>query len=111
MRSYPSYTSTGSQLTYSAETGRLQILLWIIHLAASRYLLDIINISVASFPTFQHSALQYRLVPYTRPDQTQGRRVQLYIMDLQSANGTFVNNNKIEPQKYVQLMEKVRTQS
>jgi len=54
----------------------------------------------------QHSALQYRLVPYTRPDQTQGRRVQLYIMDLQSANGTFVNNNKIEPQKYVQLMEK-----
>jgi len=54
----------------------------------------------------QHSALQYRLVPYTRPDQTQGRRVQLYIMDLASANGTFVNNNKIEPQKYVQLMEK-----
>ena len=28
-------------------------------------------------------------------------------MDLASANGTFVNNNKIEPQKYVQLMEKV----
>jgi len=54
----------------------------------------------------QHSALQYRLVPYTRPDDTQGRRVQLYIMDLASANGTFVNNNKIEPQKYVQLMEK-----
>jgi len=54
----------------------------------------------------QHSALQYRLVPYTRPDETQGRRVQLYIMDLSSANGTFVNNNKIEPQKYVQLMEK-----
>lgn len=54
----------------------------------------------------QHSALQYRLVPYTRPDQSQGRRVQLYIMDLASANGTFVNNNKIEPQKYVQLMEK-----
>merc|ERR1711892_38309 len=54
----------------------------------------------------QHSALQYRLVPYTRPDSTQGRRVQLYIMDLASTNGTFVNNNKIEPQKYVQLMEK-----
>jgi len=54
----------------------------------------------------QHSALQYRLVPFTRPDQSQGKRVQLYIMDLASANGTFVNNNKIEPQKYVQLMEK-----
>ena len=28
-------------------------------------------------------------------------------MDLNSANGTFVNNNKIESQKYVQLLEKV----
>merc|ERR1711915_865175 len=54
----------------------------------------------------QHSALQYRLVPFTRDDDTQGRRVQLYIMDLASANGTFVNNNKIEPQKFVQLLEK-----
>ena len=28
-------------------------------------------------------------------------------MDLNSANGTFVNNSKIESQKYVQLLEKV----
>ena len=55
----------------------------------------------------QHAVLQYRLVPYTRPDSTQGRRVQLYVMDLGSANGTFVNNNKIESQKYIQLLEKV----
>ena len=54
----------------------------------------------------QHSALQYRLVPFTRPDGSEARRVQLYIMDLQSQNGTFVNNNKIEPAKYVQLIEK-----
>merc|ERR1719378_1479808 len=54
----------------------------------------------------QHSALQYRLVPYTRPDETQGKRVQLYVMDLNSANGPFVNNSKIEYQKYVQLLEK-----
>jgi len=54
----------------------------------------------------QHSALQYRLMPFTREDGTSGRRVQLYIMDLGSANGTFVNNNKIEPQKFVQLLEK-----
>jgi len=54
----------------------------------------------------QHAVLQYRLVPYTRPDQTQGKRVQLYVMDLNSANGTFVNNSKIESQKYVQLLEK-----
>ena len=43
-----------------------------------------------------------------RADNSQGKRVQLYVMDLNSANGTFVNNNKIESQKYVQLLEKVR---
>ena len=30
-----------------------------------------------------------------------------YVMDLGSANGTYVNNNRIESQKYVQLLEKV----
>ena len=29
-------------------------------------------------------------------------------MDLGSANGTYVNNNRIESQKYVQLLEKVK---
>ena len=55
----------------------------------------------------QHAALQYRLVPFTKSDGSQSKRVQLYVMDLNSANGTFVNNNKIESQKYVQLLEKV----
>lgn len=54
----------------------------------------------------QHAALQYRLVSYTRDDGTAGRRVQLYVLDMGSANGTFVNSQKIEPQKYVQLVEK-----
>jgi len=54
----------------------------------------------------QHAVLQYRLVPFTRGDKSEGKRVQLYVMDLNSANGTFVNNNKIESQKYVQLLEK-----
>ena len=44
---------------------------------------------------------------YTRDDGTAGRRVQLYVLDMGSANGTFVNSQKIEPQKYVQLVEKV----
>ena len=56
----------------------------------------------------QHSVLQYRLVPITRQDGTTANRVQLYAMDLNSANGTFVNNKKIESQKYIQLLEKVR---
>ena len=56
----------------------------------------------------QHSVLQYRLVLITRQDGTTANRVQLYVMDLNSANGTFVNNKKIESQKYIQLLEKVR---
>ena len=47
-------------------------------------------------------------IMFCRADGSQGKRVQLYVMDLNSANGTFVNNNKIESQKYVQLLEKVR---
>lgn len=54
----------------------------------------------------QHAALQYRLVPYTKADGTTGKRVRPYIIDLESANGTYVNNIKIEPKKYVELLEK-----
>lgn len=54
----------------------------------------------------QHAALQYRLVDYVRKDGSNGRRVTPYVIDLGSANGTFVNSQKIEPQKYVQLLEK-----
>ena len=35
-----------------------------------------------------------------------GKRVTPYVIDLGSANGTFVNNKKIASQRYVQVMEK-----
>uniref|UniRef100_A0A336LUN4 CSON004967 protein n=1 Tax=Culicoides sonorensis TaxID=179676 RepID=A0A336LUN4_CULSO len=54
----------------------------------------------------QHAALQYRLMPYERNDGTEGKRVLPYIIDLESANGTFLNNKQIEPKKYYELMEK-----
>lgn len=54
----------------------------------------------------QHAALQYRLVPYEREDRTTGKRVRPYIIDLESANGTFVNNKKIDTKKYIELLEK-----
>ncbi|KAK3096950.1 hypothetical protein FSP39_005064 [Pinctada imbricata] len=54
----------------------------------------------------QHAVLQYRMVEYERPDGSSGRRVRPYIIDLDSANGTFVNNQKIEPQRFVELLEK-----
>ena len=54
----------------------------------------------------QHAALQYRSIEYHRDDGTLGRRVRLYVIDLGSANGTYVNNNRIESERYVELMEK-----
>ncbi|KAL1489267.1 hypothetical protein ABEB36_014200 [Hypothenemus hampei] len=54
----------------------------------------------------QHAALQYRLVPFTRDDGSAGKRVRPYLIDLDSANGTFINNKKIEPKKYVELLER-----
>ncbi|CAF3245961.1 unnamed protein product [Rotaria sp. Silwood2] len=53
----------------------------------------------------QHAVLQYRLMDYKRDDGTMGRRVIPYIIDLGSANGTFLNNQKIEPQRYYELRE------
>lgn len=35
-----------------------------------------------------------------------GKRVRPYIIDLNSANGTHINNKKIDPSKYVELLEK-----
>ncbi|ODN01972.1 Smad nuclear-interacting protein 1 [Orchesella cincta] len=54
----------------------------------------------------QHAVLQYRLVPYLRPDGSKGRRIKPYILDLESANGTFVNGKQIEAKRYVELFEK-----
>lgn len=54
----------------------------------------------------QHAVLQFRLVTYKREDGTTGRRVRPYIIDLESSNGTFVNNKKANPRCYVELMEK-----
>lgn len=54
----------------------------------------------------QHAAIQFRLVNYDRADGTAGRTVRPYIIDLEAANGTFVNNQKIESKRYVELFEK-----
>ncbi|EZA49766.1 hypothetical protein DMN91_003350 [Ooceraea biroi] len=54
----------------------------------------------------QHAALQYRLVSYQKEDGGEGRKIRPYIIDLESANGTFVNNIKLEPRRYHELLEK-----
>jgi len=45
----------------------------------------------------QHAVLQYRMV---------ANKVRPYVIDLNSSNGTFLNNQKIDPQRYVELKEK-----
>lgn len=54
----------------------------------------------------QHAALQYRLVNYEREDGMVGKRIRPYVIDLESSNGTYVNNQRIDSKKYVELLEK-----
>ncbi|KAK0429372.1 hypothetical protein QR680_011347 [Steinernema hermaphroditum] len=53
----------------------------------------------------QHAVLQYRSIPYVKSDGSKSRRVLPYIIDLGSKNGTFLNGDKIEPQRYYELKE------
>ncbi len=54
----------------------------------------------------QHAALQFRSIPYEKTDGSKSRRIVPYIIDLASANGTFLNNERIPEQRYVELKEK-----
>ncbi|XP_076068833.1 uncharacterized protein LOC143041064 isoform X2 [Oratosquilla oratoria] len=54
----------------------------------------------------QHAVLQYRLVSYQRADGRTSRTVKPYIIDLESANGTYVNNRRIDAKRFVELVEK-----
>ena len=54
----------------------------------------------------QHAVLQYRCIPGSTVDGQKVSRVLPYIIDLESSNGTFVNNKKIEPKRYLELREK-----
>ncbi|KAI3456960.1 hypothetical protein Pfo_013623 [Paulownia fortunei] len=54
----------------------------------------------------QHAVLQYREVEEDNPDGTMSKRVRPYLMDLGSTNGTFINDNQMEPQRYYELFEK-----
>ncbi|XP_010931810.1 uncharacterized protein [Elaeis guineensis] len=54
----------------------------------------------------QHAVLQYRLVEKEQPDGLMSKQVRPYVMDLGSTNGTFINDNRIEPQRYYEIFEK-----
>lgn len=67
---------------------------------------------IADFPvdhpscSKQHAVIQYRSLQYDRLDGSKGRRTRPYIIDLGSANGTYLNKERIEAQRYYELMEK-----
>jgi len=54
----------------------------------------------------QHAAFQYRMVSRKKDDGTEGNRVFPYVIDLGSSNGTYLNNTRIEAQRYYELKEK-----
>ncbi|KAJ3702404.1 hypothetical protein LUZ61_006109 [Rhynchospora tenuis] len=54
----------------------------------------------------QHAVLQYRQVEKEQPDGMMAKKVRPYLMDLESTNGTFINDNRLEPRRYYELFEK-----
>ncbi|KAI4166382.1 MAG: hypothetical protein LQ348_007819, partial [Seirophora lacunosa] len=50
----------------------------------------------------QHAVLQFRHVVVNK----QGGEVRLYVIDLESANGTWVNGEKVAPARYVEVRHK-----
>jgi len=54
----------------------------------------------------QHAALQYRRVTYKRHDGSTGYTVKPYLIDLESANKTYLNGKPLDPRRYYELKEK-----
>ncbi|KAK8790873.1 hypothetical protein WA158_005504 [Blastocystis sp. Blastoise] len=53
----------------------------------------------------QHAVIQFRKVPLNSNDKGDFKKMVIkpYIMDLDSANGTFLNNKRIESSRYIEL--------
>jgi len=54
----------------------------------------------------QHAVLQFRETEKLEEDGVRRRRVRPYLMDLGSTNGSYINKEKLEPQRYVELFER-----
>jgi len=53
----------------------------------------------------QHAVLQFRMTTKQIGDRA-SKLVRPYIMDLGSTNGTYVNNERVEAERYIELLEK-----
>lgn len=54
----------------------------------------------------QHAVIQYRLLEKVEPDGSTSSDIRPYVMDLGSTNGTFLNGERLDPQRYYELFEK-----
>lgn len=54
----------------------------------------------------QHAVLQFRCISLEKKDGSTGRKTKPYIIDLGSSNGTYLNGDKIEAQRYYELIHK-----
>ena len=54
----------------------------------------------------QHSVIQFRLISKLNIDNSYNEFIKPYIMDLGSTNGTFLNDEKIESSRYIELLHK-----
>ncbi|KAL4459203.1 hypothetical protein ABPG75_014068 [Micractinium tetrahymenae] len=54
----------------------------------------------------QHAVLQFRLTEKEGLDGMMKAAVRPYLMDLGSTNGTFINGERLEPERYYELLEK-----
>mmetsp|Transcript_34667 Transcript_34667/g.65259 ORF Transcript_34667/g.65259 Transcript_34667/m.65259 type:complete len:315 (+) Transcript_34667:31-975(+) len=53
----------------------------------------------------QHAVLQYRHTEKEGPDGMMHKATRPYLLDLGSTNGTFINGERIDPQRYYELLE------
>ncbi|KAI3388844.1 hypothetical protein SNEBB_005835 [Seison nebaliae] len=54
----------------------------------------------------QHAVIQFRCMDYRRKkDGKRSKRILPYLIDLDSTNGTYLNGEKIEPQRFYELRE------
>ncbi|KAJ3300848.1 hypothetical protein HDV03_001900 [Kappamyces sp. JEL0829] len=51
----------------------------------------------------QHAVLQYRQIITTNDYGDTSKKIKLYLIDLESSNGTFVNKERVPPSRYYEI--------
>lgn len=54
----------------------------------------------------QHAVIQFRMISKMNTLGDYSESIKPYILDLASTNGTFLNDEQVEPSRYVELLHK-----